>query len=271
MATQLSRVCAVMLVSLGATVSVASGQTGPADPIRVQVGEAATARGGLLEHTLVLASRDTARIERELASAVGGRDWVRVTSTDPEVAVALRRTSRTQSSRSFSKDRKKVSVSFVYTASADIGVRGEHAQLDARVTDSRTYAVNASRQEPTEYEDREAFDRAARDVGTKARAWILERLVLLRPGGPDAGVRHRIRHKLAVVPDGLEVMEVVAGSAAERAGLRPGDRIRRVGLEGGTVDMDERVRVWRLLPSATSVTLEIECDGARRTLTLVLP
>jgi len=65
-------------------------------------------------------------------------------------------------------------------------------------------------------------------------------------------------------------MHVAPGSAAERAGLRAGDRIRRIGRETGTAQMDERAYTFRLEPPGTVVALEIERGGQRSTIALNL-
>jgi hypothetical protein len=65
--------------------------------------------------------------------------------------------------------------------------------------------------------------------------------------------------------DGLEVTDVDAEGPAYAAGLRAGDRIRRVDDESNTLLMDERILTWRLgAPPPT--TIEFERDKKRQTI-----
>jgi hypothetical protein len=236
------------------------------------VGETATRQGGFLEFLKVLATLDVEPAERELESTLRQRPWLRVTDDQGDVAVAITRARRTESSRSTSKDGKKVTVSYRYTVSGSIAVQGDRESFDAEVTESQTYTVGSGRQEPESYQNRMAFERAGREFGQRASAWILGRLDMIRPGGLDVGFRHKIRMKgLGLVGDGLEILEVVPGSPAGQGGLLVGDRVRRVGAEGGTTEMDELVRTWPLLAAGMPVSLEIERQKARRTIVFTLP
>lgn len=268
--------CAVWLLS--ACLGVASGLSPaqepppPPSPITVQVGDTATRQGGFLEFLKVLATLDVEPAERELASTLRQRPWLRVTDDQGDVAVAITRARRTESSRSTSKDGKKVTVSYRYTVSGSIAVQGDRESFDAEETESQTYTVGSGRQQPESYQDRMAFERTGRKFGQRASAWILGRLDMIRPGGLDVGFRHKIRMKgLGLVGDGLEILEVVPGSPAGQGGLLVGDRVRRVGAEGGTTEMDELVRTWPLLAAGMPVSLEIERQKARRTIVFTLP
>ena len=65
------------------------------------------------------------------------------------------------------------------------------------------------------------------------------------------------------VSGAVEVLAVGAGTAAERAGLRPGDRVVTVGAEPvrGAADAERRVEG----AAGDDVVLEVERDGVRRT------
>ncbi|MDO8836470.1 MAG: hypothetical protein Q7V01_12790, partial [Vicinamibacterales bacterium] len=97
----LSLLCGILIA--GGVLS--PGQEPPRpSPITVQVGEAATRQGGFLEFLKVLATLDVAPAEEELESTLKRRPWVRVTGDQAEVAVAITRARRSESSRSKSKD-----------------------------------------------------------------------------------------------------------------------------------------------------------------------
>ncbi len=241
-------------------------------PITVQVGETATRQGGFLEFLKVLATLDVAPAEDELESTLRKKPWLRVTGDQGEVAVAVTRARRSESSRSKSKDGKKVTVTYRYEVSGSIAVPGDRESFDADVSESYTYTVGSGRQDPESYQNRMAFERAGRAFGQRACAWILARIDMMRPGGPDVGFRHKVRTKrLGLVGDGLEILEVVPGSPAAQGGLLVGDRVRHVGAEGGTTEMDEIVRTWPLLAAGMPVSLEVERQKERRTIVFTLP
>jgi membrane-associated protease RseP (regulator of RpoE activity) len=154
--------------------------------------------------------------------------------------------------------------------SAGIAIRGDRDSIEGETLVSRSYSSSAGRQTPTRTEDRDAFKKVGRELANKARAWLVARVAVIRPEGPGAGFQHRARFKLLLKGDGLEVTEVVAGSPADSAGLKAGDRIRAIDGESGTVQMDERVRTWRLEPPGTRVTLEIERGGTRSSVSFEL-
>jgi hypothetical protein len=250
-----------------------SGQEPPRpSPITVQVGETATRQGGFLEFLKVLATLDVAPAEDELESTIERKPWLRVTGGEAEVAVAITNARRSESSRSKSKDGKKVTVTYRYEVSGSIAVPGDRESFDAEVTESHTYTVGSGRQDPESYQNRMAYERAGRAFGQRACAWILARIDMIRPGALDVGFRHKVRTKrLGLVGDGLEILEVVPGSPAAQGGLVVGDRVRHVGAEGGTTEMDEIVRTWPLLAAGMPVSLEVERQKERRTIVFTLP
>jgi hypothetical protein len=239
-------------------------------PILIEVGAAASKRGGLLDLLLAAPDQDASAAEREMAAALSEKPWLRVVSSGGEAAVAVSRTRRVIDSRSLSKDGKQTSIRFKYVVSAGIAIRGDRDSIEAETIVTRNYSTSAGQQSPSRSEDRDAFERVGRGLANKAREWMLPRVAVLRPEGPDAGFQHKVKFKLLLKGDGLEVLHVVPGSAAERAGLRAGDRIRRIDRETGTVQMDERVCTFRLEPPGTLVALEIERDRQRSTISLNL-
>jgi len=238
-------------------------------PIAVEIGNPGDSHDGLLDMLLAV-DDDTLVAERELADALSDRPWLRVVADRGEAAVAVSRGRRSISSRSRSKDGKRTTITFRYFVSAGIAVRGDRDSIEVETLVSHTYAEGSGRMYPTRSEDRDAFRRAGRELAGKARAWLLPRIAALRPDGPDAGFRHRTRFRFLLKGDGLEVTDVMPGSPAESAGLRVGDRIRRIDREDGTVQMDERVCTWRLEPPGTRVELEIERDRQREVVAVVL-
>jgi hypothetical protein len=238
-------------------------------PITVEVASKSPEHQGLLEMLLSDSEADTSVTADELESALEGCSWLKVVTDGGEVAVAVRRRNRSESSRSKAKD-GKVTISFRYLARAAIAIEGDRDWIEAEVTDSHTYDAGSSRMVPSYSEDKSAFERVGLALGSKVREFVLARIEQLRPNGPDAGFRHKTKYKWLVKGDGLEVTEVFPGSPAERQGLSVGDRIRRIDGEGGTSEMDERVRTWRLEAPGTPVSLEVERDHARRTIEVEL-
>jgi membrane-associated protease RseP (regulator of RpoE activity) len=66
------------------------------------------------------------------------------------------------------------------------------------------------------------------------------------------------------------VVSVERGSPAEQAGLQPGDRIRRIGQEKGTDQMNAMVWEWWTQPTGTRVSLEVERKKERAPFELTL-
>ncbi len=259
-------------VLLGVGVSAAAQTPAPAidHPILVEVGAFIGRDSGLLDMLLAVSDDDADAAERELKDALADRPWLRVVSSGGEVGVAVNRSFRSISSQSRSKDGKETTISFHYEVRAGIGTRSDRGSIEADTTVSHTYSQSSGHQYPSRSDDRTVYERLGRELAGKARDWILPRIAALRPHGPDAGFEHRTRFRWLLKGDGLEVLDVAAGSPAEQAGLRVGDRIRKIDREDGTVQMDERVRTWRLEPPGTRVLLEVERDRKRSTMPVEL-
>ena len=239
--------------------------TRASEPIAIEIGSSAVTRGGLLDLLMLSSDRDTAPTERAMALSIEERQWLNPVPEHGEVAVAIRFQQRNTGSRDRSKDGKRVSITFRYGVTAAIATARDRDTIAVEVLRTHSYSSSTSRTEPSQSEDRDGFEQAGRELGAKVRAWVLTRIEDLRPDGPDAGFRHKVRHKLLLVGDGLEVTEVDPEGPAYAAGLRVGDRIRRVDGEGNTTQVDERVLTWRLGPPGQA-TIEFERDKKQQTI-----
>lgn len=263
----------ILAVTLGAAAPGADQAARPVEAITMQVGADAARRGGLLDTRLAVTEDDAAAAEEGLVSGLQGRWWLQLVPNAGEVAAAVTRCQRSQSSHSRSKDGDKVTIDFRYTVVAAVAIEGDRDTVDTQVTISHSYRASTSRMVPTDREDRSAFQRAGRELAPKVRSWVLPRIASLRPDGADAGFRHKVKFKWLVMPQGLEVTDVFPGSPAQQAGLQVGDLIKRVDREDSTAKMDERVWAWRLEAAGTRVRLEFERNSQRRTIdvTLITP
>lgn len=265
---------AVSLLAVALTVRPAVDQPAPSHPqkpIAVQVGaQESGRRNGLLDLLLPDLDAGARAADQGLRGTLMGVPWMTMALNEADVAVAVKYTHRWQSSRNVSKDGSQVTLTFRYQVTAAIATKGDRDTLEAEKQVSKSYSVRASRTEPSESEDRMAFRDAGGELAAKVREWILLRLGALRPKGPDAGLSHKAKFTWIFKGDGLEVTAVVPGSPAERAGLEVGDRIRAIGKERGTKEMNELVYLWRLEAAGTRVSLEVERDKRRRPVDLEL-
>ncbi len=263
----------LLFLALLGSAPTAAGQaseTFSPNPILIEIGAGASASGRLLDLLITAPDQEAAAAEREMADALSKKPWLRVVSSKGEAAVAVSRTRRVVDTRSESKDGKQTTIRFKYVVSAGIAIRGDRGAIEAETIVTRNYSTAGRQQSPSRSEDRDAFGKVGRELASKAREWILPRIAVLRPEGPDAGFQHKAKFKFLLKGDGLAVVNVAPGSAAERAGLRAGDRIRRIDRETGTVPMDERAYTFRLDPPGTVVAIEVERGQQRSTIALTL-
>ncbi len=230
-----------------------------AAPIAVEVGDHREHHHGFFDD-----AEGTETSEIEVERALRGRPWLDLVARDGEVQIEVVRRYVAESSRTQPKD-GKLSVTWRSVVRAVSRTRGERDDLEAATTSSETLKEDEARRSRREsYQDAGTFERLGREIADQANGWILSRLDSLRPGRPDAGFRHEVRHKLLFVNDGLEVTEVLPGSPASLAGLQVGDRIRAIDRETGTSEMDLRARTWWIEPPGTRVHLEVERNKERR-------
>lgn len=272
-----SLICAALTpVALGSTTGPARLADAPdavgQKPIAIEVvSDGPIRKGSLLDLLLTVHDSNVSEAERSLGFALRDRPWLDVVMSDGEVAVAIVHAHRWESSRNESKDHTKINVSYRYTVRAAIARKGERDEIEHEIFVNTSYSVGSSRTSPTSSEDHIAFERVGRELAGKVRGWLLPRLPSLRPDGLEVGFRHVNKFKWVVKGDGLEVTEVQPGSPADRCGLRPGDRIKKIDRESGTLEMSERVWTWRLDPGGSVAQIEIERDKQRQTLRLELP
>lgn len=250
----------LLALSVGAAPYAAAASADTA-PIAVQVtSPMASERGfGRIMSGAVTGDTDaTARaVERDLQKL----RWLRLVDRDPEVKVTIDRRERTETSRSTDK-KGGVTIHHRYAASASLQIGGSRDRVDADTTYSQ--GPTASR------DDAAQFDAVARELAGRIAVRISQNLDAMRPNRPQAGFDHKVKYKMLVRGDGLEVTAVGPGSPAEAAGLQVNDRIRSIDGEKGTDQMNARVYSWWTDPPGARYNLEVERNKQRRTVELSL-
>jgi len=241
----------------------AAGTAGAQDnaPIAIMVTSSIEGSKGLSRILSSASEGDTAATARDVEKALSGMRWVRIVPIGGEAIVHVERRARIESSRIKNKKGEE-SVTHRYSAHATVTIGDSRRSVDAEST--HTYAANATR------DDAAHFRSLANELAGKATAEILARLDDLRPDRPLHGFTHQAKYKMLFRGDGLEVMSVDRGSPAEHAGLQPGDRIRRIGTEKGTDQMNAIVWEWWTQSPGTRVTLEVERKKERAPFELAL-
>jgi hypothetical protein len=248
---------------LAGVVSLYAGAAAAQDnaPVEVMVTSSIESSKGLSRILAGAAEGDTAATARDVEKALSGARWLRLVPIGGEAIVHVERRARTESSRSRDKNGKE-SVTHRYTAQAVVTLGDSRRSIEAETT--RTYGASDTR------DDAAHFRTLANDLATKAAGEILARLDDLRPDRPLHGFTHQAKYKMLIRGDGLEVVSVEAGGPAEHAGLQPGDRIRRIGNEKGTDQMNALVAEWWVSAPGTRVSLEVERKKERAPFELTL-
>jgi hypothetical protein len=247
----------------GGLALLAAGAAGAQDnaPIEVMVTSSIESSKGLSRILAGAAEGDTAATARDVEKALSGARWLRLVPIGGEAIVHVERRARTESSRTRDKNGKE-SVTHRYTAQAVVTLGDSRRSIEAETT--RTYGASDTR------DDAAHFRTLANDLAARAAGEILARLDDLRPDRPLHGFTHQAKYKMLIRGDGLEVISVEPGSPAEHAGLQPGDRIRRIGTEKGTDQMNALVAEWWVSAPGTRVGLEVERKKERAPFELTL-
>jgi PDZ domain-containing protein len=244
-------------------VTLAGGPAGAQDnaPIEVMVTSSIEGSKGISRILAGASDGDTAATARDIEKSLSGLRWVRLVPIGGEAIVHVERRQRIESSRSRNKDGEE-SITHRYTVHASVTIGDSRRSIDAEST--RTYGARETRDDNTH------FRSLANELATKAATEIFAQLDDLRPDRPVHGFTHRAKYKLLVKGDGLEVLSVEQGSPAEFAGLKEGDRIRRIGTEKGTDQMNRLVTEWWIQAPGTRVSLEVERKKERANFELTL-
>lgn len=230
-------------------------------PLEVMVTSSIEGSKGLSRILSSASEGDTAATAREIEKALSGMRSFRMVPIGGEAIIHVERRARIESSRSRNKKGEE-SVTHRYSTHGTVTIGDSRRSVDAEST--HTYGADQTR------DDSAHFRALAGELAAKATAEILSRLDDLRPDRPRHGFTHQAKYKMLIRGDGLEVSSVERGSPAEHAGLQPGDRIRRIGMEKGTDQMNARVWEWWTEAPGTRVTLEVERKKERAPFELTL-
>jgi hypothetical protein len=252
-----SGLCLAAVAGLGAGTARAQDNA----PLEVMVTSSIEGSKGLSRILSSASEGDTAATAREIEKALSGMRSFRMVPIGGEAIIHVERRARIESSRSRNKKGEE-SVTHRYSTHGTVTIGDSRRSVDAEST--HTYGADQTR------DDSAHFRALAGELAAKATAEILSRLDDLRPDRPLHGFTHQAKYKMLIRGDGLEVSSVERGSPAEHAGLQPGDRIRRIGMEKGTDQMNARVWEWWTEAPGTRVTLEVERKKERAPFELTL-
>jgi PDZ domain-containing protein len=249
--------CLAAVAGLGAASAAAQDNA----PIAVMVTSSIEGSKGLSRILAGASEGDTAATARDIEKTLSGMRSFRMVPIGGEAIIHVERRARIESSRSRNKKGEE-SITHRYSAHATVTIGDSRRSVDAEST--HTYTADQTR------DDSAHFRSLANELAAKATAEITSRLDDLRPDRPRHGFTHQAKYKMLFRGDGLEVMSVERGGPAEHAGLQPGDRIRRIGAEKGTDQMNAMVWEWWVQAPGTRVTLEVERKKERAPFELTL-
>lgn len=172
--------------------------------------------------------------------------WLRVGPSDSELWYVVQ-------SRSRREERSGNTFNHVYrvVGSLDFPDRSERIEVETRLAEDKR-------------NDYEAFKNLGNEMAGRLAGLVQRELDRIRPNRPQPGFDWKVRTRMLVIPDGLEVVNVHEGSPAERAGLRPKDRIKSIDGEKDTGKMERLMLGLWTSPPATR-NFEIERDKKRST------
>jgi hypothetical protein len=252
-------VAGLALVMLSATAALAQDAQGP---ITIQVTTSLDVQGkkGFKRFLSEIDRGDVSDSARDVERVLGRYRWARLVPSSPEMLVVIESRERNEQDRWEGKDGDTIDHVYAIEATIEIG----DDSVPVRTEEGYRQGPRNARSDSTH------FGKAAEKLVGQIAGLITQRLEALRPDAPDAGFGHEAKFKLLIKGDGLEVTWVTPGSPAERAGLQLKDRIRKIDLEKGTIEMDERTRSWWLERPGTRVMLEVERNKVRRPVELTL-
>lgn len=232
------------------------------DPISVYVTSSLEGEKGLGRVFSSASKGDVGASADDVEELLRRHRWLRVEgSKEAEVVVTIESRERYERKRSTDKEGKE-SIDHRYKVYGTVDVAGRRQPV--RIEHDFTEKEYSTR------DDRDQFKKVAEKFVAEASSLILLSINDLRPDRPEAGFEHVAKYKFLVKGDGLEVRSVEPGSPAEEAGLQVKDRIRLIGAEKGTDQMDERARTWWLEEAGTAVMLDVERNKQRQSVRLTL-
>lgn len=230
-------------------------------PISIAVTSPMAGQGGLNRALQSLAEGNTEETARDLQGALVQYAWIRVVPQSPDVLVQVERRSRTESKTTDKEG--KITVHHKYRIDALVDA-GRGARVPVHSEHTLNTPVNGYR------DDSGVFRNMAAPLAVQVIYAIGSQLDVLRPNRARAGFAYQPKYKMLVRGDGLEVTAVQPGGPAEQAGLRVGDRIKRINTEKGTDQMAFIGGWWWISGAGSRHEIEYERNKSRFTTTLVL-